>query len=147
MTDETKHVEIFTLRKAAKMCNVTKQALYVAFRKHKLKVIMKNKRIFVTQKDLDDYRINKYNSDFRKRDGELVFDLSKGHFSIHQALKGLGEEVPTHSITKQRLYYLLRTGQVAGFRKGKAWIIMKDALNELLEKEKALIKEAKKVNG
>jgi len=141
MIDEIKE-ELFSLRDAAKICNVTKQALYVASRKNRLKIIKKNKRIFVTQKSLNDYRINKYNSDYRKSNGELIFDLSKGHFSIHQVLKALAEKLP-NPFPKQRLYYLLRTGQIAGFRKGKAWIIMKEDAKALLDQEMALLEQEK----
>lgn len=126
--------ELIPLRKAAMMCNVTKQALYVAFKKRGLKAIMMNKRIFVTEKALYDYQLNKYNSDLRKFEGEYVFDLTKGHFSIHQVLRALSEELK-RPYPKQRIYYFLRTGQLKGFRKGNAWIVMQESAVELLQKE------------
>jgi hypothetical protein len=88
----------------------------------------------VKKKDLNDYRENKYNRDFRKVEGEFVFDMDQGHFSINQIhklfSKSQGKEYP-----KQRLYYLIRTGQLKAFRKGHALVIKQEDAQAFWDKE------------
>jgi len=136
--------ELIPLRKAAEIAKVTKQALYVALKKRGLKAIMKNGRYYLTKNSIDDYRINKYNRDLRKVDGEYIFDLTKGHFSIQQVCKVFSSSLGC-PYSFQHLYYLLRTGQLRGFRKGKAWVIPKDEAIALLEKEMEHHKEKSKM--
>lgn len=126
--------DLFDLKQAAQYAHVTRQAPYVAVKNGKIKAIMKNRKWYISKKDLDEYRANKYNPDFKMREGEFVFDMDKGHFSVQHVSKvvshALGHEYPF-----QHIYYLLRTGQLKGFRKGRAWIIPKEEAVALLEKE------------
>lgn len=128
--------EFFSLREAAEYAHVTRQAIYVAVKQRGLKATKKNGAWYITREDLDAYRSNKYNRDLRKEEnGEYVFDMDKGHFSIQQVCKVLSATLGRpYSI--QHLYYLLRTGKLKGFRKGAAWVIAKEDAIDLLERER-----------
>lgn len=130
MTEE----EFLNLKEAAQYAHVSRQAPYNAIKKGTLKGILINRKWYVSRKDLDDYRGNKYNPDLKKREGELVFDMDKGHFSVQHVAKVISHALG-HEYSFQHLYYLLRTGQVRGFRKGRAWVIAKEEAIQLLEIE------------
>lgn len=134
MTDNADTEEYMTLSEAAKYAHVTRQAYYVALKQGRLKATQIKRKWYVKKKDLDEYRGNKYNRDLRKQDGELVFDLEKGHFSIAQVCKVISSALK-RPYPKNSLYYLVRTGQVKAFRKGCAWVIHKEDAVALLEKE------------
>lgn len=132
--------ELMTLGQAAKYGKVTRQAYYVALKQGRLKATQIKRKWYVTKEDLDEYRGNKYNRDLRKQDGEFVFDMEKGHFSVPQICKILSASLK-RPYAINHLYYLVRTGQIKAFRKGYAWVIHKDEAIALLEKEMGHQKE------
>ena len=48
--------------------------------------------------------------------GELLFDNSKGFYSVNQVAKML-------SVPAQKIYYAARSGYLKASRKGAAWVI------------------------
>lgn len=126
-----------TVSQAASLSHVTRQAIYSAIKHGRLIAKFHEKNWYVTTADLESYRISKYNRDLRKRDGEYIFDLEKGHFSVQQVSKvlsaALGRPYPA-----QHLYYLLRTGDLQAFRIGKTWVIKKEHAVALLEQERGV---------
>jgi excisionase family DNA binding protein len=136
--------ELLTLTEAAKYAHVTRQAIYKALRERGLKAQKIDNRWLLRKGDIDEYRGNKYNRDMRMVNGQLIFDMVKGEFSVMQVCKvisaTLGRPFPP-----QRLYYLLRSGQIKSFKKGSAWIIKKEdavaLLQEELDKNNLQIKE------
>lgn len=124
-----------TVSQAAQLSHVTRQAIYSAIRSGRLTAIVHQEMWYVTTADLETYRISKYNRDLRKLNGEYVFDLEKGHFSVQQVAKvmsaALGRSYPA-----QHLYYLLRSGYLQAFRVGKTWVIKKEDAIALLEEER-----------
>lgn len=128
--------ERMTVAQAADLSHVTRQAIYSAIRKKQLNAQIIGKQWYVTVEDLEKYRLNKYNRDLRKRDGEFIFDMQKGHFSVHQVAKilssALGKSYPS-----QRIYYLMRMGYLKAFKSGAAWVIKKEDAVRLLEQERA----------
>ena len=126
--------EFFSLNEAAEYAHVTRQAIYKALTHRGLKAKKIGRRWHITRKDLDEYRVNKYNRDNRVINGELVFDMDKGEFSVPQVCKvfssTMGRPFPV-----QRLYYLLRIGQLKASRKGASWVIKKEDAIELLQEE------------
>ena len=48
--------------------------------------------------------------------GELLFDIRKGYFSVNQAAKML-------NVPAQKIYYATRVGLLKAHRKGAAWVI------------------------
>ena len=126
--------QLISLGEAAKDAKVTRQAIYAAMKHRGLPARKVRGRWFLYKDDLDSYRANKYNRDMRKIDGEYVFDPDKGHFSVPQVQKIISATLG-RPYSCQHLYYMLRTGQLKGFRKGAAWVISKDDAAALLETE------------
>lgn len=118
--------KILNLDEAAQYMKVTRQAVGMAIKHNKLKATLKNGKWIVTEKDLDHYRMNKYVREHSLRDGELLFDPSKGELSVLQTAKLLGYKI-------QRVYYLLHTGQIRASKKGCAWVIHKDEVQRVYE--------------
>lgn len=125
----------FSLAQAADYAHVTRQAIYLAVKQRGLRAKKIGRQWYITKEDLDNYRANKYNRDLRKRDGEYIFDMEKGHFSVQQVCKVLSATLG-RPYSLQHLYYLLRTGQLKAMRKGAAWVVEKDDAVALLEREK-----------
>ena len=127
--------EFFSLKQAGDYAHVKRQAVYLAIKNRGLKAEKIGSRWRIKRADYDEWRANKYNRDKRKINGQLVFDLEKGHFSLNQVCKIFSETLG-YSYSLQHLYYLVRTGQLKAFRKGSAWVIVKEDAIELLEKER-----------
>ena len=107
--------KVVSITEAAKINNVTRQAIYVAIKQKKLKATKKT-RWEIDLKDLEEYRTNKYSRTKSMYDGELLFDNQKGYFSVNQVATMLG-------VPAQKIYYATRTGMIKGSRKGAAWVI------------------------
>ncbi|SPN73680.1 DNA binding domain, excisionase family,Helix-turn-helix domain [Chlamydia serpentis] len=104
-----------SITQAAKLHNVTRQAIYVAIKQKKLRA-SKETRWEIDIKDLEEYKRNRYSRKKSLYQGELVFDNGKGCYSINQVAQILGVPV-------QKIYYATRTGTIRGERKGAAWVI------------------------
>ncbi|MCH9611400.1 MAG: EUO transcription factor [Chlamydiales bacterium] len=123
--------KVVSITEAAKINNVTRQAIYVAIKQKKLRATKKS-RWEIDLKDLEEYRRNKYSRKKSMFDGELLFDNERGYFSVNQVAQKL-------SVPAQKIYYATRTGMIKGTRKGAAWVIHTDEIeryrNEYLEKK------------
>ena len=115
-----------TLSEAAKMNNVTRQAIYVAIKQKKLRAYKNPTRWVIEIEDLDHYKRLRYSRSKSMLDGELVFDNNKGFYSIQQASKML--DVPY-----QKIYYATRIGLLKASRKGSAWVVHLDDLKKYQE--------------
>lgn len=126
--DQSKSVSI---SEAARLNNVTRQAIYVAIKLNKLRAHKENnKRWTIHLDDLADYRKGRYSRTRSMHNGELVFDANKGHYSVNQIAKIL--RVPT-----QKIYYATRKGQLKAHRRGAAWVIQVEDANEYRQKHLA----------
>lgn len=110
-----------SLSEAAKINNVTRQAIYVAIKQKKLKAYKNPTRWIVDIEDLEKYRAMKYSRTKSMFNGELIFDNERGFYSIQQAAKIL-------KISYQKVYYATRVGLLKATRKGAAWVVH---INEL----------------
>lgn len=117
--------KVVSITEAAKINNVTRQAIYVAIKQNKLKATKKT-RWEIDLKDLEEYRINKYSRTKSIFQGELLFDNTRGYYSVNQVAKML--KVPA-----QKIYYATRIGLMRGTRKGAAWVIHVDEVNRYRE--------------
>ncbi|SGA33718.1 euo protein [Chlamydia abortus] len=127
-----------SITQAAKLHNVTRQAIYVAIKQKKLKA-SKTTRWEIDLKDLEDYKRNRYSRKKSLYQGELLFDNDKGCYSVNQVADMLG-------IPVQKVYYATRTGTMRGERKGAAWVISQSEIDRY--KSEYLNKQtAKKVKG
>jgi excisionase family DNA binding protein len=112
-----------TLSEAAKINNVTRQAIYVAIKQKKLRAYKNPTRWIIDVEDLDQYRKLKYSRTKSMYNGELIFDNKKGFYSIQQASKML-------NVPYQKIYYATRIGLLKSTRKGSAWVVHVDDLKK-----------------
>ncbi|MBP9841494.1 MAG: helix-turn-helix domain-containing protein [Simkaniaceae bacterium] len=108
--------KVVSITEAAKINNVTRQAIYVAIKQKKLKAHKDATRWLIHLTDLEEYRTNKYSRTKSMFDGELLFDNRAGYYSVKQVAKML--DVPA-----QKIYYATRIGLMKATRKGAAWVI------------------------
>ncbi|MCK5641905.1 MAG: helix-turn-helix domain-containing protein [Gammaproteobacteria bacterium] len=114
MSDTIKR--LVSITEAARINNVTRQAIYVAIKQNKLKATKHTTRWTIDLEDLEEYRRQKYSRTKSMYDGELLFDNKKGYYSVNQAAKMLG-------VPAQKIYYATRVGLLKAVRKGAAWVI------------------------
>jgi excisionase family DNA binding protein len=112
-----------TLSEAAKINDVTRQAIYVAIKQKKLRAYKNPTRWVIDLEDLEQYKKLKYSRTKSMHNGELIFDQEKGFFSIQQAAKML-------NVPYQKIYYATRIGLLKAIRKGAAWVVHIDDLKK-----------------
>ena len=119
--------KIVSITEAAKINNVTRQAIYVAIKLKKLKARKVASRWTISLKDLEDYRRQKYSRAKSLFKGELLFDNERGYYSVNQVAKMLG-------VPAQKIYYATRVNMLKAHRRGAAWVIHMDDIKEYREK-------------
>lgn len=124
---KTQENKLVSITEAAKLNRVTRQAIYVAIKLNKLKARKEATRWSIHLDDLAEYRKHKYSRAKSMHNGELVFDHSKGFVSVNQVAKML-------NVPPQKIYYATRSGKLKAVRKGAAWVISLNDLNEYKEK-------------
>lgn len=107
---------VVSITEAARINNVTRQAIYVAIKQKKLKAFKDSTRWTIDLKDLEEYRKHKYSRTKSMFNGELLFDNLKGYYSVNQVAQMLG-------VPAQKIYYATRVGLLKAIRKGAAWVI------------------------
>lgn len=107
---------LVSITEAARIHNVTRQAIYVAIKSNKLRARKETRRWMIDLADLREYKRLKYSRTRSVFDGELLFDNMKGFFSVNQVAKLL-------SVPAQKIYYAARSGYLKATRKGAAWVI------------------------
>ncbi len=112
-----------SLSEAARINNVTRQAIYVAIKQKKLRAYKNPTRWIIHKNDLEAYRNLKYSRTKSMFNGELLFDNKRGFFSIQQAAKML-------NVPYQKIYYATRIGLLKASRKGAAWVVHVEDLKE-----------------
>ncbi len=112
--------KVVSITEAAKINNVTRQAIYVAIKQKKLKA-MKKSRWEIDLVDLEEYRKNKYSRTKSIFDGELLFDNDRGYYSVNQVARIL-------NVPAQKIYYAIRSKRLPAVQKGAAWVIHKDSV-------------------
>lgn len=119
-------IKVVSITEAARINNVTRQAIYVAIKQKKLKATKDATRWTIHIDDLNEYRRNKYSRSKSMFNGELLFDSHKGYFSVNQVAKLL-------NIPAQKVYYATRIGLMKAIRKGAAWVIHTDDVKQYQE--------------
>lgn len=125
--DKNEDKKVVSITEAARLNNVTRQAIYVAIKLNKLKATKDTTRWTIHLDDLSDYREQKYSRSKSVFDGELLFDNNRGYFSVNQVAEML-------SAPAQKIYYATRIGLLKAHRKGAAWVIHSDDMREYQEK-------------
>ncbi len=127
LTEQLKKKRVVSITEAARLNNVTRQAIYVAIKQKKLKAHKDSTRWTIDLDDLEDYRKQKYSRAKSVYNGELLFDNNKGFYSVNQVAKLLG-------VPAQKIYYATRIGVLKATRRGAAWVVHSDDLREYQEK-------------
>lgn len=123
----SKKKKVVSITEAARLNNVTRQAIYVAIKQKKLKAYKDSTRWTIDLEDLEDYRRQKYSRAKSLYNGELLFDNDKGFHSVNQVAKMLG-------VPAQKIYYATRIGMLKATRRGAAWVVHTEDLKEYQEK-------------
>ncbi len=118
---------VVSITEAARLNNVTRQAIYVAIKQKKLRAYKDSTRWTIDLDDLEDYRKQKYSRAKSLFNGELLFDNDKGFHSINQVAKLLG-------VPAQKIYYATRIGMLKASRRGAAWVVHTEDMKEYQEK-------------
>jgi len=118
-TPEQNNRRVVSITEAARLNNVTRQAIYVAIKQRKLRATKDATRWTIDLDDLEEYKKNKYSRKKSTFEGELLFDNSKGFYSINQVAKML-------NVPAQKIYYATRVGHLKAYRKGAAWVVQID---------------------
>ena len=119
LAEEQADVKVVSITEAARINNVTRQAIYVAIKQKKLKAMKDATRWTIHLDDLEEYRKNKYSRTKSLFNGELLFDNKSGFYSINQVANML-------NVPAQKIYYATRVGLMKAQRKGAAWVIHTD---------------------
>ena len=125
-TEQGDATKVVSITEAARINNVTRQAIYVAIKQKKLKAYKDATRWTIHLDDLKEYREQKYSRAKSRHNGELIFDHSKGFYSVNQVAKMLG-------VPAQKIYYATRIGLMKATRKGAAWVIHMDEIKRYKE--------------
>ena len=121
----------YSVSQAAKEAKIGRQAVYVAIKQKRLRAEKISGHWMITATVLDEYKLNKYNRALRRTEEGLIFDNSKGLYSVPQAQALISMHISAQ-FPIQKLYYLLRTGQVRSDKIGAAWIIKKEEILRLI---------------
>lgn len=124
-----------TVSECGEYGHVTRQAVNQAIKKGLLPYTTINDVKYVTKEDYDAFRESKF-TPRKVLNGKPLFDFEEGRYSVSQVAKifsdYLGRRFPP-----QRIYYLIRTGRLVGFRTGATWVIQKEDAVSLLKNELA----------
>jgi len=121
---------LVSITEAARIHNVTRQAIYVAIKSNKLRAHKDTRKWMIDLADLREYKRLKYSRTRSMYDGELLFDNGKGFYSVNQTAKLL-------NVPAQKIYYAARSGYLKASRKGAAWVIHESEIDSYKEKHLA----------
>jgi len=119
---------------AAEYLKIRLPSLYAAVFVRRLKGIKIAHYSFFLRKNLDEYKLSKFNRDNIRYEGELLFDLEKGRYSVLQVAKILSEELK-RPVPITHVYDWLWKGQLKGRRIGSRWVILKEDLESYTRNE------------
>jgi len=105
-----------SITEAAEINSVTRQAIYIAITKKRLKARKDSRHWLIDLVDLEEYRRSRYSRNKLTYNGELLFDNDKGYYSVNQAAKMLG-------VPAQKIYYETRIGTLPFEKKGGTLVL------------------------
>jgi len=133
MSDEN---EVYlNIKQVIEYAHIGRPAIYAAMKKGRLVGKKFGTKWMISRQEIDRYRLNKYNRDSRVISGKPIFSIEEGRFSVNQAAKILSFELNC-AFPMQRVYYLIRTGQLAASRVGTTFVIKRKDILDLIQKEK-----------
>lgn len=123
LDENLENKKVVSITEAARINNVTRQAIYVAIKQGKLRATKNATRWTIDLQDLETYRRDKYSRSKSTFEGELLFDNRKGYFSINQV-------ADICNVPAQKIYYATRVGHLKAHRKGAAWVVNIDDVKQ-----------------
>lgn len=118
-----------TIDQAAKKLNICRQTIFNAIVKKSLKGIKKKTSLcrkamwFITDKDLKEYLKNRRDRSRPIYKGELIFDKSKGLYSVKDTANILG-------CSNSYVYTCVNNDLLKAHRKNSSWVIHVDDIKE-----------------
>lgn len=106
-----------TITEASKVKNVSRQAIYLAIKEGRLKVIKRGKLQKVTLASLVEMDKTRYVRAAKVFQGEDLYSDKKGIISPPKASRLTG-------LSKQAIYNGIYSGKLKAIRKGRAWVIL-----------------------
>lgn len=132
---DTESIRLMSVSQAAGKRNVSRQAIFYAIKMNRLKARKENGCWLISDQDLQIFVDSKFSRSISKKDGELIFDKNKGHYSVSEVAKMLKK--PRHQV-----YYFVRLGSLKSHRLGGN-IIIKDEDIKTFIKDKHKIRRRK----
>ena len=120
-----KSQDLLTITQAADESGVSRQAVYLAIKKGRLKCDDMKRPLRISRKNVDAYNATLYSREYSKHKGELRFDNSKGEYSVPQLANML-------CLSSQSIYYWIRSGKLKCIKKGKSWVIHENDMHQLI---------------
>jgi Helix-turn-helix domain len=121
-----------SVKEAARLKRVTREAIYLAIRLGRLKACCDGRRMKVSILDLNDYDASRWDhlrhSRFKE---EKLLDKKNGYVSINDAAKAI-------RVPMQKLYYAIRSGKIKATKRNSAWMVH---VEDLLEYQRKFSKE------
>jgi excisionase family DNA binding protein len=128
--------ELLSITEAAKYARIGRQAIWIAIKNKKLKAIKKGRLWRIKPEDIDAYRKNKYNREARTINGEPVYNIEEGLYSVQHVARIFSHVLKRPFLTVRNfIYSKLHSGNLPSFKKGASWIITKEDAEALLKKE------------
>lgn len=124
-----------SLRQAAINYDVTYYSLYCAVGRKSLTAVKINDVLHTTEGWLREYYKHARDKEKRSRfNGMKTFDERKGEYCVKRAAKLLG-------VPKQRIYWLIYTGQLKTTRKGSYHIITQENIDAYVNRTETIVTE------
>lgn len=112
----------------------------MAIHKNGLVATKQNGKWCIKFSDLNEYRGKKYNRNLRKFNGENVYNIEAGDYSVDWTSK-IVTDITKYRLTVQNIYYMIRRGRIKAYRKGCAWVIPADEVQMLIDTYKEVNEE------
>lgn len=114
---------IYSMRDLAKYAKCTRQAIYTAVRKGKLKAYRDDKGIWrIDMKDYQAYKGNKYHRTHCKVNGLEIYSRENGIWSPPMVLEYF-QRLGGVPVSMSKIYYLIRTGRLRSTKIGHYYIV------------------------
>jgi len=129
--------DLLSMPEITAYAKIGRAAVYTAIKKGRLTAVKDGYYWKVYRSEMDRYRLSKYNRDEREINGKKIFCVEQGTFSVHQVSKIVSNELKI-AYSVQRIYHLIRSGQLLASKVGSTYVILRDDLIALIEKEKGV---------
>lgn len=113
-----------TIEEAVKEMHISVEAIYQAIKKNRLKAVKGGKRWYLTEKDIEDYQLSKFN-----RDLQPIFSIEEGRYSTGQAAKILTDLIK-RPFSADCVRDKFRRGEIKAEKKGSAWVVTLEELEK-----------------